>query len=275
MSGHSQFKNIMYRKGAQDAKRAAAFAKIGREIFVAAKQGGSDPSANPRLRSALINARSVNMPSDNINRILKKALGGESDESYEEVRYEGFGVGGVAVIVEALTDNRNRTASDVRSTFTKFGGSLGELGSVSFMFARIGVVLFKHGVADFSTMFDAVADSEADDIEMVGIESDCVRKLFEDGAAGDFDAEDEPKFVEISCGIEVFGIVRDKLTNMFGEPLKSGIVWKANNTVECGADALRTVVKMIDVLEENEDVQNIFSNWVCSDEVRREVLGEA
>jgi YebC/PmpR family DNA-binding regulatory protein len=269
MSGHSQFKNIMYRKGAQDAKRAAAFAKIGREIFVAVKQGGAEPSSNPRLRSALINARSVNMPNDNVNRIIKKATGTESDEAYYEVRYEGFGVGGVAVIVEALTDNKNRTASEIRSIFTKFGGNLGESGSVSFMFERLGRILFKKSVASFADMFDAVAESDADNVEEIG--------ELDDGEGAEVDKDEAAEgrgFFEVSCQVDAFGAVRDTLTERFGDPFKSEIVWRAKSTVECDADTLKTILKMIDVLEDNEDVQDIFTNWVCSDEVRQRVCDD-
>jgi YebC/PmpR family DNA-binding regulatory protein len=250
MSGHSQFKNIMYRKDAQDAKRARAFAKIGREIFVAAKQGGQDPNSNPRLRSALINARSVNMPNDNINRILKKASGNDASESYEEVRYEGFGVGGVSVIVEALTDNRNRTASEIRSTFTKYGGNFGEIGSVSFMFEKIGRIIFLKKIVNFDALFEAAVEVGASDVK------------------------EEDEFFVVSCSVDTFGQTKDMLIQKFGDPLKTEIIWQSQNMIDCDFETLKTVLKMIDVLEENEDVQNVYSNWTCSNEIQEQINKE-
>ena len=165
MAGHSQFKNIMHRKGAQDAKRAKIFAKLIREVAVAAKLGGPDPDANPRLRSAVAACRQANMPKDNIDRAVKKASGGDDGENYEEIRYEGYGPGGVAVIVEALTDNRNRTASDVRAAFSKHGGTLAETGAVSFMFDRVGMIHYPAGAGDSDAMFEAALEAGAEDVE--------------------------------------------------------------------------------------------------------------
>jgi YebC/PmpR family DNA-binding regulatory protein len=247
MSGHSQFKNIMYRKGAQDAKRARIFAKIGREIFVAAKQGGQDPDSNPRLRAALINARSENMPNDNVNRVLKKALGNEATESYEEVQYEGFGVGGVAVIVEALTDNRNRTGPEIRSIFSKHGGNLGEIGSVSFMFERLGKIIFEKSVANFDSLFEAAAEAGADNVE---------------------EGED---FFEVLCSADNFGHVRDSLTQRIGDPFRSEVVWQPKNTVDCDFETVKSILKLVDSLEDDEDVQNVYTNWTCNDTVQLEL----
>lgn len=247
MAGHSQFKNIMYRKGAQDAKRAKTFAKIGREIFVSAKLGGIDPDTNPRLRNALINARSVNMPNDNVNRVLKKASGNESNELYEEVRYEGFGVGGVAFIVEGLTDNRNRTAPEVRSVFTKYGGNLGEVGSVSFMFDRVGKIYFDKSKTTFDNLFELAVEVGADNVE-----------------------ENNDDF-DVTCSIEMFGHVRDALTEKLGDPIKSEIIWSPKNTIECDFDTMKTILKMIDALEDNDDVQNVFANFECDEEVQKRI----
>lgn len=250
MSGHSQFKNIMYRKGAQDAKRAKTFAKLGREILVAAKLGSPDPQSNPRLRSALAAARSVNMPRDNIDRILKKATSVEDTESYEEVRFEGFGVGGVAVIVEALTDNRNRTVPEVRSTFSKFGGNLGDVGSVSFMFERIGQLLFAKDITTFDTLFEKAAEAGAENVE----ETD--------------------EFFEVTCAQDVFGAVRDALTESVGNPTEMGIVWNPLNTVEGDLETARTILKMVNVLEDNDDVQKVFTNLSCSSDVQQQLSSE-
>jgi YebC/PmpR family DNA-binding regulatory protein len=244
MAGHSQFKNIMYRKGAQDAKRAKTFAKLGREIIVAAKLGSVDPQANPRLRAALAAARAVNMPGDNINRLLKKCAGAESMESYEEIRFEGFGAGKVAFIVEALSDNRNRTVPEIRSIFSKFGGNLGEVGSVSFLFSHSGYLLFSRESIDFENLFD---------------------KAVEAGAANIEEAEEG---WEVLSSVENFGVVRDCLMNSIGEPLKAEIIWKPMNTVDCDVDAAQSVLKMVDALEEDDDVQHVFTNMSCSNDVR-------
>ncbi|MDR2464381.1 MAG: YebC/PmpR family DNA-binding transcriptional regulator [Holosporales bacterium] len=246
MSGHSQFKNIMYRKGAQDAKRAKTFAKLGREILVAAKSG-SDPQSNPRLRSALAAARTVNMPSDNINRIMKKAAGGEELESYEDVRFEGFGPGGVAVIVEALTDNRNRTVPEMRSIFSKFGGNLGEIGSVNFMFEHIGIVVLSKEDLFIESLFEKAVDAGADNLE-----------------------ENEGEFV-ITTSVGLFGQVRDYMTEQVKTPLSSEIVWRPINTIDCDFETTKTLFRMVDVLEDNDDVQKVFTNFSCSDEVQHKI----
>ncbi|HEY9163403.1 MAG TPA: YebC/PmpR family DNA-binding transcriptional regulator [Magnetovibrio sp.] len=242
MAGHSQFKNIMHRKGAQDQKRAKVFAKHAREIFVAAKSGMSDPAMNARLRNAIIAARAVNTPKENIERAIKKAEGG-GEENYDEVRYEGYGPGGVAVIVEALTDNRNRTASEIRSAFAKHGGNLGETGSVGFMFERTGMIEYPLSAADADTMFEAALEAGAADVAT--------------GADGH----------EITCAPEDFAAVRDALAEKFGDPAEARLDWKPTTSTELDEATAATMLKLIDVLEDNDDVQTVSSNFEVSDEV--------
>src|ERR1700757_1748016 len=206
MAGHSQYKNIMHRKGRQDAAKSKLFGKLAREITVSAKLGLPDPGMNPRLRAAIIAARAENMPKDNIERAIKKATGGEG-ENYEQIRYEGYGPGGVAVIVEVLTDNRNRTAGEVRSTFTKSGGNLAETGAVSFMFDHVGVIEYDAKVASAEAMFEAALDAGADD----GVAS-------EDGH-------------EVYAGPDHFGTVAKALEAKFGEPRRASLTWRPQNTV--------------------------------------------
>lgn len=243
MAGHSQFKNIMYRKGAQDAKRAKLFTKLAREITVSVKEGGDDPSANPRLRAAIIAGRKENMPNDNINRAIKRATGDGAADSFEEIRYEGYGPGGVAVIIEALTDNRNRTASEVRSAFSKHGGALGETNSVSFMFDRLGVVEYPADTASTDDMFEAAVEAGADDVATT-----------DDGH-------------EVICAIESFNGVRDALEERFGEASRAGLEWRPQNTTPVDEDKASTLLKLIDVLEDNDDVQKVFANFEVDDEV--------
>lgn len=241
MAGHSQFKNIMYRKGAQDAKRAKIFSKISREITVAVKEGGADPESNSRLRSALLSARSENMPKDNIERAIKKATGEGADANFQSVRYEGYGPAGVAIIVEGLTDNKNRTAPAVRSAFTKFGGSLGETNSVSFQFDHIGYVAYPLSAASEDAMFEAGIEAGADDI----IKND-------DG-------------YEIICTIENLNNVRDGLTSKFGDPLEAKVMWKPKNVIDIDADSAKTLFKLIDMLEDDDDVQSVVANYRLPD----------
>ncbi|MDR0552917.1 MAG: YebC/PmpR family DNA-binding transcriptional regulator [Holosporales bacterium] len=236
MSGHSQFKNIMYRKGAQDAKRAKVFAKIAREITVATKIGGADHTANPRLRAALAAAREQNMPKDNIERAMAKAIGGDDDAVYEEVRYEGYGPGAVAIIVESLTDNRNRTASEVRSAFSKFGGNLGENGSVAFLFDRVGSLIYKNFVASFDKMFDFAVENGAEDVEESG------------------------GYTRITCPVDDFAKVRDAFVKKFGDPVESGLVWMPTSFIICPEEYKHTLMKLLDILEDNDDVQKVFHN---------------
>jgi len=242
MAGHSQFKNIMHRKGRQDSVRSKMFSKLAREITVAAKSGMADPAMNARLRLAIQNAKAQSMPKDNIERAIKKASGGDA-ENYEEVRYEGYGPGGVAVIVEALTDNRNRTASSVRSTFTKAGGALGETGSVSFSFDRVGEITYKASVGDADTIMDAAIEAGAEDVT-----SD------EDGHT-------------IICGFEDIGEVSKALEAALGEAETVKAIWRPQNTVPVDEDKAQSLMKLIDVLEDDDDVQNVYSNFEVSDEV--------
>ncbi len=234
MAGHSKFKNIMHRKGAQDAKRAKKFTRLIKELVVAAKNG-TDPEANPRLRTALLACRSANMPKDNIERVLKKAEGGDS-EQYDEIRYEGYGPGGVAIIVEALTDNRNRTASEVRATFGKFGGNLGETGSVNFMFDRVGQIIYQADVAGDEAMFEGALEAGADNVE-----SD------ENGH-------------EVTTAVEDFNAVREAMETQFGAPEEAGLTWKPQNTTPINEDQAQTFMKLMDALDDLDDVQNVASN---------------
>ncbi len=243
MAGHSQFKNIMYRKGAQDAKRAKVFAKHIRELTVAAKSGLPEADKNPRLRSAIAAARAVNMPKDNIERAIKRATGGEEGANYEEVRYEGYGPGGVAVIIETLTDNRNRTASEVRAALTKFGGTLGETGSVNFMFERIGLIQYKADAASADEMFEAALEAGASDVET----SDSGH--------------------EIICAPDDFSAVRDALEAKFGASQAGRLDWKPQNSVALDEETAATLFKLLDALEDNDDVQRVASNFDISEEI--------
>ena len=247
MAGHSQFKNIMYRKGAQDAKRAKMFAKLARELTVAAKQGLPDPAMNPRLRTAIIAARAQNMPKDNIDRAIKKGAGGDDDTNFEEMRYEGYGTGGVAVIVEALTDNRNRTAAEVRAAFTKYAGSLGETGSVNYMFNHVGVIRFPADSADADAVFEAAVDAGAENVEST-----------------------EQEHV-VTCEVDAFNDVRDGLAEKFGDPSSAGLEWVPQNTITISEDQATTLLKMIDTLEDNDDVQSVSSNFEIPDDVMQKL----
>ncbi len=242
MAGHSQFKNIMHRKGKQDKIRAKAFSKLGREITVAAKTGTPDPAMNSKLRLAILNARAENMPKDNIERAIKKGAGLDT-ENYEEVRYEGYGPGGVAVIVETLTDNRNRTAPAVRSYFTKAGGAMGETNSVSFMFSKIGEITY------------AVSAGSADKVMEAGIE------------AGADDVVSDENGHLISCTFESIGEVSKALEAALGSATSIKIVWKPSTTTSLDEEKAASMLKLIDTLEEDDDVQNVFSNFEVSDEV--------
>jgi YebC/PmpR family DNA-binding regulatory protein len=243
MAGHSQFKNIMHRKGAQDVKRARAFAKLIREITVSARQGLPDPAANPRLRSAVLAARKENMPKDTIDRAIKKASGAGGGDDYAEVRYEGYGPAGVAVIVEALTDNRNRTASDVRSAFAKHGGALGETNSVSFMFTRRGVVRYAAKAATEDEMLEAAIEAGAENVES-GVEAH-----------------------EVTTPVEDFFAVRDALEARFGEAEEARLDWRPNVSVTLDQEKAAGLLKLLDVLEENDDVQNVYANFDIPEDV--------
>ncbi|ALK08061.1 YebC/PmpR family DNA-binding transcriptional regulator [Blastochloris viridis] len=240
MAGHSQFKNIMHRKGRQDAVRSKLFSKLAREITVSAKFGLPDPSMNARLRAAILAARAENMPKDNIERAIKKAQGADT-EHFDEIRYEGYGPGGVAVIVEALTDNRNRTASEVRSYFTKHGGNLAETGAVSFMFDRVGVVEFDAAKAGAEAMLEAAIDAGADDV----VSSDHGHEVY--------------------CGADSLATVSKALEAHFGEPRKTALIWKPQNQVAVDDEAGEKLIRLIETLEDNDDVQHVYSNFEISD----------
>ncbi|HEX3442600.1 MAG TPA: YebC/PmpR family DNA-binding transcriptional regulator [Pseudolabrys sp.] len=240
MAGHSQFKNIMHRKGKQDKVRSKVFGKLAREITVSAKLGLPDPAFNPRLRAAILAARAENMPKDNIERAIKKASGSDT-ESYDEIRYEGYAPGGVAVIVEALTDNRNRTAGEVRSIFTKAGGNLAETGAVSFMFDHIGVVEFDAKVASTDAMLEAAIDAGAEDVSST-----------EDGH-------------QVFTTTDTLRDVSKALEAKFGEPRKAALLWKPQNTIALDDEAGEKVLKLIETLDDSEDVQNVYANFEVSD----------
>lgn len=243
MAGHSQFKNIMYRKGAQDAKRAKVFTKLIRELTVAARSGLPDPDANPRLRSAITAARAANMPKDTMERAIKRGSGGDDTANYEEIRYEGYGPGGVAVIVEALTDNRNRTASEIRAAFSKHGGNLGETGSVAFMFERIGRIEYKTDIASAEEVFEAALEAGATDVE-----SDAVGH-------------------HVACAPDDLSAVRDALEERLGTPEAARLDWKPMTTVPVDEQAASTLFKLLDVLDDNDDVQQVSTNFDVDEEV--------
>jgi YebC/PmpR family DNA-binding regulatory protein len=242
MAGHSQFKNIMHRKGRQDARRARTFTRLVREVQVAARSGLPDPAFNPRLRSALQAARSANVPKDNIERAIKRASGGES-EAFEEVRYEGYGPGGVAVIVETLTDNRNRTAAEVRAAFSKLGGALGETGSVSFQFDRIGEIRYAADAADADKMLEAAIEAGADDCQS---------------------SEDAH---EIYCAPDDLNAVREALEEELGPPEEARLGWRPQVAVPVDAHQAETLFKLLETLDDNDDVQRVVSNVEFDDAV--------
>ena len=237
MAGHSHFKNMMHRKGAQDAKRARIFARLIREITVAARQGMPDPAFNPRLRAAVAAARQSNMTKDTIDRAIKKAAGDAGNDDYQEVRYEGYGPAGVAVIVEALTDNRNRTAGDIRSAFAKHGGALGETNSVSFMFNRVGAIRYPVSAGSDDAMLEAAIEAGAENVE------------------SDADGHD------ITCAIEDFFAVRDALVVKFGEPESARLEWRPTMSVTLDEEKAGSLLKLLDVLEDGDDVQNVYANF--------------
>lgn len=248
MAGHSKFKNIQHRKGAQDAKRAKLFSKLGREITVAAKIGGGDPNMNPRLRLAMATARVQSMPRDNIEKAIQKGLGGGDTSDYIQMRYEGYGPGGVAIIVDALTDNRNRTAGDVRSSFSKCNGNLGESNSVSFMFDRLGEILYPAKTATAEAIFEAALEAGASNVES------------------------NEEYHDITCAPDDFAAVREAMVTKFGEPEKSGLVWRPNVTAQVNEEQARDVLKLIDLLEDNDDVQTVTTNFEVSDTIMEKLL---
>jgi YebC/PmpR family DNA-binding regulatory protein len=243
MAGHSQLKNIMHRKGKQDAKRGKLFTKLIREIMTAARSGLPDPASNPRLRAAVIAARDANMTKDTVDRAIKRGSGQEGGEAYEEVRYEGYAPNGVAVIIEALTDNRNRTASDVRSIFTKHGGALGETNSVGFMFSRVGEIIYPLEAASADAMFEAALDAGADNVETTG------------------------EIHEILTSVENFAAVREALEKKFKTARSGKLVFRAQTTVPLGEEPAKAVLEFLDALDDNDDVQTVYANYEISDEI--------
>ena len=241
MAGHSQFKNIMFRKGRQDKERSKLFAKLSREITVAAKSGMPDPDHNPRLRTAILAAKAESMSKDTIQRAINKASGGDA-ENYDEIRYEGRGPGGVALIVETMTDNRNRTSADVRAAFSKYGGAMGETGSVSFMFDHAGAIAYPKSKGSDDAMLEAALDAGADE---------CV-------------STDEGH--EFLTGIENFAAVRDALEAKLGPPQSAAIVWRPHTLVAVADEAGETLVKLVEVLDDHDDVQNVWANFDMSEE---------
>lgn len=242
MAGHSKFKNIMYRKGAQDAKRSRLFSKLAREITTAAKGGNTDPEFNPRLRAVIATAKANSMPKDNIERALKKAEGGDAD-NYEEVRYEGFGPGGVSIIVETLTDNRNRTATDVRTAFSKNGGNVGSNGAVSHGFDRLGLISYPAGAGNADAVFEAALEAGADDVESS-----------EDGH-------------DIWTAPDSLHEVARALETVLGAAVGTKLAWRPKDSVAVGTDVAAQLLKMIDTLEDSDDVQNVYGNYDISDDV--------
>ena len=243
MAGHSQFKNIMYRKGAQDAKRAKMFTKLQREITVSARAGMPDPDANPRLRAAVLAARKASMPKDNIERAIKKAGGGDADADFMEIRYEGYGPAGVAIIVETLTDNRNRTAAEIRALFSKHGGSLGETGSVSFQFNQVGEIVYPAEAGDPDTVFEAALDAGA-----VNVESD---------AGGHV----------VTTAVDDLAAVRDSLEARLGEAERAGLAWRPVTTTPLDEGQAASVLRLLDALDDNDDVQRVSANFDITDDV--------
>lgn len=242
MAGHSQFKNIMHRKGRQDAMRSKIFSKLAREITVAAKMGTPDPTMNPRLRLAIQNARAQSMPKDNIERAIKKASGQDA-ENYDEVRYEGYAAGGVAVIVEALTDNRNRTASNVRSIFTKADGAMGEAGSVAFMFNRVGEIIYKAAVGSPDSLLEAAIEAGAEDVQS------------------------NHETHTILCNFEDIGEVSKNLEQKLGEAESVRAIWKAATLTPVDEEKAQAVLRLLMNLEEDDDVQQVYTNFDVSDEI--------
>ena len=243
MAGHSKFKNIMHRKGAQDKKRAKAFSRLGKEILVSVKTGGPDAESNIRLRSAISSAKALNMPKDNIDRAIKKGEGNDSDSNYEEVRYEGYGPEGIAIIVEAMTNNKNRTAAEIRSIFSKAGGNLGESGSVSFGFKRYGAIVLEKKLASEEDLFEYVVDNGSEDLE----------------------SNDEEHIVY--CNQSELHNLNEKIISKFGQTTSAELIWKSDTTIDVEKDTAEKLFKLLNSLEDNEDVQGVSSNFEVSEEI--------
>ena len=240
MAGHSKFKNIQFRKGKQDKLRSKLFSKLSRDITIAAKHGVPDPAANARLRLAVANAKAESMPKDNIDRAIKKAAGGEAD-LMEEIRYEGFAPGGVGLIVEVLTDNRNRTASNVRAAFSKNGGNLGETGAVSFMFDRLGEIIFPRAVGSDDAVMEAAIEAGAEDVES------------------------DPDGHTVYAAFENFGAVTEALEAALGPPKSANVIWKPKSDVPIAGDAATQLIKLIDALDDDDDVQSVWGNYAMDE----------
>ena len=243
MAGHSQFKNIMFRKGAQDKKRGKIFTKLIRELTTAARMGLPDPNANPRLRAAVLAARQANMPKDTVDRAIKRGAGAGAGDNYDEVRYEGYGPGGVAVIVEALTDNRNRTASDVRAAFTKAAGALGETNSVAFLFDRVGEIAYPAATASADDMLEAAVECGASDVE-----------------------SDDERHVVLSTP-EDFNAVRDALEARLGEAQSARLTWRPKSASPIDEETAQSLFKLLETLEDSDDVQNVYANFEVAEDV--------
>ena len=243
MAGHSKFKNIMHRKGAQDKKRAKVFSRLGREISVAVKVGGDDPESNIRLRSAITAAKGLNMPKDNIERAIKKGQGNDPDSNYEEVRYEGYGPDGVAIIVEALTNNKNRTAAEIRSTFSKYGGNLGETGSVSFGFERLGNISINKNTVKEEDLFEFLVENETDDYEV-----------------------NNDEYI-IYCDQNKLHQLNEKIIKEYGNTNYSNLIWKSKNTINIDKESADKLFKLLEILEDNDDVQVVSSNFEVDEAV--------
>ena len=238
----------MHRKGAQDKKRAKIFSRLGKEISVAVKEGGPDPDKNIRLRSAIGSAKSLNMPKDNIERAIKKGEGNDPDSNFEEVRYEGYGPDGIAIIVEALTNNKNRTAAEIRSTFNKYGGNLGETGSVSFSFKRLGSITLNKNNINEEELFDFIVENGSEDYEL-----------------------NENEY-NIFCDQKILHELNQKIIEKFGQTNFTGLIWKSVNEISVGQDNADTLFKLLNTLEENDDVQTVSSNFDVSDEIMERLL---
>jgi YebC/PmpR family DNA-binding regulatory protein len=250
MAGHSHAKNVMHQKAKSEVKRSKIFGKLAREIMVAAKQGLPDPAHNPRLRAAIADARKNNLPRERIDRAIKSGQPGSTEgANYDEVRYEGYGPGGIALIVEALTDNRNRTAAELRTLFLKNGGAMGETGSVAFMFTRVAQIVFPAKVASADAMLEAVIEAGGDNVES-------------DDAAHN-----------VTCPVEDFGAVRDALEAKFGEPESAKLVWRPNALTPIAGDAAQDLLTLVDALEDNDDVQNVTGNFDVTEEALQKFAG--
>lgn len=248
MAGHSKWANIQHRKGKQDKIRAKAFTKVGREIIVAAKLGGGDPEMNPRLRLAISKAKAVNMPNDRIKKAIDTGAGNSDQTNYEEVRYEGYGPGGVAIVVDALTDNRARTFAEVRTAFGKFNGNLGETGSVGFMFDRVGQIIYPADKADADTMFEAAVEAGAENCE-----------------TGE-------EIHEITTAMDDLAAVRDVLEEKFGEAEKCDLIWHPNTMSPIEEEQASTLLKLVEALEDDDDVQTVTTNMDVADDVLEKLM---